>query len=253
MLAIHFQLDLFNMEPKDLIDAGLTSNQAKVYLKIVKEPAQSGGQIAKGMSMDRSFVYNVLAALSDKGLISHIFKDNIKIFYPTDPESLLKESEEKKERITTLVEELNKIKGTIVSEEKRIVLVYNGRAGLKVFMRDLLECATFSSLGGGGLYNIFDVLKNEFPHYLKVFDEKKTHGKIITSPENEENMKRTYNNLNIEIRTMEGLNNTVCFTLFSDKLAIYSLEEKPYVIMIEDKSVADTLTEYFNKVWETLK
>jgi len=238
------------MEPKDLVDAGLTSNQAKVYLKLVKEPAQSGGQIARGMSMDRSFVYNVLAALSDKGLISHIFKDNIKIFYPTDPETLLKDSEEKKERITSIVEELHKIKGTTNAE--RIVLVYNGKAGLKVFMRELLECTSFSSLGGGGLYNIFDILKTEFPHYLKVFEEKNTQGKIITSPENEDNMKKTYDNLNIKIKTMAGLNNSVCFTLFSDKLAIYSLEEKPYVIIIEDKSVADTLTEYFNKVWGTL-
>jgi len=240
------------MEPKDLIDAGLTANQAKVYLKIVKEPAQSGGQIAKGVSMDRSFVYNVLAALSDKGLISHIFKNNIKIFYPTDPESLLKESEEKKERITSIVEELNKIKGTTKNVE-RIVLVYNGKPGLKVFMRDLLECNNFLSLGGGSVYNIFDILKNEFPHYLKVLEEKKTKGKMITSPENEENMKKTYDNLNIQIKTMDKLENTTCFTIFNDKLAIYSLEEKPYVIIIEDKSVADTLTQYFNKVWETIK
>jgi len=239
------------MEPKDLIYAGLTRNQAKVYLKIIKEPAMSGGQIAKGMSMDRSFVYSVLASLSNKGLINHIFQDNVKLFYPTDPESLLKDSEEKKERIMDIVEELKKIKGT--AKPERVVLVYNGKAGLKVYMRDLLKCKTFSSLSGGGLYNIFDLLKNEFPHYLKVFDEKKIKGKIITSPENLANMKKTYNHLNIRIKTMEGLNNSVCFTLFGDKLAIYSLEDRPYVIIIEDKSVADTLTAYFNNVWETLK
>jgi len=239
------------MDPKDLIEAGLTKNQAKVYLKLIKEPAQTGGQIAKGMSMDRSFVYNVLASLTNKGLISHIFQENVKIFYPTDPESLLKDSEEKQERMLSLVGELKKIKGTAKAE--RIVLVYNGKAGLKVFMHDLLECSSFCSLGGGGLYNIFDILKTEFPHYLKIFEEKKTKGKIITSPENKENMKKTYKNLNIKIKTMAGLNNSVCFTLFNDKLAIYSLEEKPYVIIIEDKSVADTLKEYFDAVWKTLK
>ena len=87
------------MEPKDLIDAGLTSNQAKVYLKLIAEPAQSGGQIAKGLTMERSFVYNVLAALTNKGLISHIFSENVKLFYPTDPAVLLKETEEKTGRI----------------------------------------------------------------------------------------------------------------------------------------------------------
>ena len=201
--------------------------------------------------MERSFVYNVLAALANKGLISHIFQENVKVFYPTDPESLLKESEERKGRIMGIVEELKKIKGE--KKVERVVLVYNGKAGLKVFMRDLLECSSFLSLGGGGLYNIFDVLKNEFPHYLKIFDEKNTKGKIITSPENEENMKKTYLHLNMKIKTMDGLNNSVCFTLFCDKLAIYSLEDKPYVIMIEDKNVADTLAEYFNQVWDSLK
>lgn len=239
------------MEPKDLIDAGLTRNQAKVYLKLIKQPAQTGGQIAKGVSMDRSFVYNVLASLADKGLVSHILEENVKIFYATDPESLLKESEERKERIMSIVEELKKIKGT--TKPDRNVLVYNGKAGLKVYMRDLLNCPSFCSLGGGGLYNIFDLLKTEFPHYLKLFDEKNTKGKIITSPDNEANMKKTYDNLNIKIKTMNGLNKSVCFTLFCDKLAIYSLEHKPYVIIIEDGSIAATLMEYFNLVWKTLK
>ncbi len=242
------------MDPKDLIEAGLTKNQAKVYLKLIKEPGQSGGQIAKGMSMDRSFVYNVLASLSDKGLISHTFEENVKVFYPADPEILLKESEEKTHRIMGVVSELNKIKGQNKADKaERTILVYNGKPGLKVFMRELTNSSSFESFDGGSLYNLFDVFKTEFPHYLKVFDKKRTKGKIITSSENMKIMKKAYDNPNVSIKGMVGINKSVCFVLFSGKLAIYSLEEKPYVIIIEDKSVADTLKQYFDNIWETLK
>lgn len=242
------------MEPKDLIEAGLTKNQAKVYLKLIKEPGQSGGQIAKGMSMDRSFVYNVLASLSDKGLISHIFEENVKIFYPADPEILLRESEEKTHRIMGVVSELNKIKGQNKSDKaERTILVYNGKPGLKVFMRELTNSSSFQSFDGGSSYNLFDIFKTEFPHYLKVFDKKHIEGRIITSPENIKNMNKAYDNPNIKIKGMAALNKPVCFVMFSGKLAIYSLEEKPYVIIIEDKSVADTLAQYFDNVWKTLK
>jgi HTH-type transcriptional regulator, sugar sensing transcriptional regulator len=238
------------MESKDLIEAGLTENQAKVYLELIRDPAQTGGQLAKGISMDRSFVYNVLSSLSDKGLVSHSFKDNVKIFYPTDPELLLKETEEKKEKILKIVKELKKIKG--VPSVVREVLIFDGKAGLKVYMRDLLKSKQFSSLSSGGLVNIFDVLKVEFPHYLKIMKTRNIRGRVITSFNNESKVKEIYSGTDVKVKVFDGLDNNTCFTLFNNQLAIYSLEDKPYVVLIKDKHVAETLKAYFNLIWKSL-
>jgi sugar-specific transcriptional regulator TrmB len=238
------------MEPKDLIDAGLTKNQAKVYLKIIRQPAQTGGQIAKGMPIDRSSVYAILASLVSKGLVSQVVSNDAKVFYATNPDSIIKNFHEKNAKLMNIVEELKKIeKSTNVEKTFRF---YNGKNSLKLYMQELLDNMTFSSLEGG-IYSIFDVLKIEFPRYLNEIREKQIKGRIITSPENITNVKKMYKRTFVKIKTLNGLNKSVCFTLFKDKLAIYSLEENPYVIMINDTSVADSLMTYFNSVWTTLE
>lgn len=78
-------------------------------------------------------------------------------------------------------------------------------------------------------------------------------GRIITSPENVKNVKKAYFHVDVKTKTMKGLNESVCFTLFDGKLAIYSLEEVPYVIMVQDKNITHTLMDYFNMLWSTLK
>src|SRR4030042_693719 len=48
------------MEIDRLIDIGFSENQAKVYIALLKNPERSAGEISKELSIDRSFVYNIL-------------------------------------------------------------------------------------------------------------------------------------------------------------------------------------------------
>ena len=236
------------MEAKELIEAGLTKNQAKVYLGVLKSPGQTGGGISKKVSMDRSFVYNILDSLAEKGLISYIVKERNRLYYPADPENLLKDIEEKRTRVSKVVQELKTIKEQ--TKPKRSVRVYEGKAGLKAYIRDFLEADRFETLGGGGKLNILEALKYEYPHYLKEFNKKKINGKLITSPNNKKIMKKIYQKSKVEIKAFEGLKSEVSFTIFKDKLAIYSAQEKPFVIIIEDETVAQALKDYFDKIWQ---
>lgn len=238
------------MEPKELIEAGLTKNQAKVYLEVLKTPGQTGGGIAKKVSIDRSFVYNILDSLTDKGFVSYVIKEKNRLYYPTDPDNLLKEIDEKQKKISKVVEELKLLKkGT---EQKRSVKVYEGKAGLKAYIRDFLDSESFVTLGGGGAVKILDVLKYEYPHYLKELNQKKIKGKLITSLKNKKIMKEMYKKSEVEIKAFEKLKREANFTIFKDKLAIYSAEEKPFVIIIENKTIAQSLKDYFDKIWQLI-
>ena len=170
------------MDAKELIEIGLTKNQAEVYLEILKHSEQSGGEIAKTLSIDRSFVYNIINSLIDKGLVSHITKGKVRLYNSADPENLLKEIEEKRNKINKVVEELKSLKEQTKTENS--VNVYEGKAGLKAYIRDLLDSDYFETLGGGGNLKILEALKYEYPHYLKEFNDKKIRGKLITSPKN---------------------------------------------------------------------
>jgi HTH-type transcriptional regulator, sugar sensing transcriptional regulator len=239
------------MEAKELISTGLTKNQAEVYLEILKHPEQSGGEIAKAISIDRSFVYSIVNSLIDKGLVSYITKGKVRLYYSADPENLLKDIEEKRNNVNKIVQELKSMKEQTKSEKS--VLVYEGKAGLKAYIRDFLDAKSFETLGGGGNLKILEALKYEYPHYLKDLNKKKIKGKLITSPKNKKIMEEIYKNSKVDIKTFEGLKSGVSFTIFNNKLAIYSAEEKPFVIIIENGNIASALKDYFNKTWNFAK
>jgi len=59
-----------------LQQAGLTGNESRVYLELVKKGELSANQIAKNLGMDRTLTYTVLNHLVEKGQTSYIIKEN---------------------------------------------------------------------------------------------------------------------------------------------------------------------------------
>ena len=57
-----------------LQQVGLTGNEAKVYLELVKKGESSANQVAKDIGMDRTLTYTVLNHLIEKGQVSYIIK-----------------------------------------------------------------------------------------------------------------------------------------------------------------------------------
>ncbi|MDD5193477.1 MAG: helix-turn-helix domain-containing protein [Candidatus Nanoarchaeia archaeon] len=235
------------METEELINIGLTQNQAEIYLEILKHPGQSGGKIAKMVSLDRSFTYGIINSLIDKGLVNYTIKEKVREYSASDPENLLKEIDEKKNKITEIVQELKSMRNQKKSEKS--VLVYEGKAGLKALARDIISSDFVTTIGGGDSLKIFEELKYEYPHYLKEIKERKIKGRLITSPKNKDLLKKDHKNSEVEIKSFEGLKSKVSFTIFRNKLAIYSAEDKPFVIIIEDQNIASSFKTYFDKTW----
>ena len=60
--------------------AGLTGNEAKVYLELLRKGALSANDLAKKISMDRTLTYTVLNHLIEKGLVNYVIKEKKKFF-----------------------------------------------------------------------------------------------------------------------------------------------------------------------------
>lgn len=235
------------MQPQELMEIGLTKHQAEVFIEIMKHAGQSGGGIAKACGIDRSFAYGVINSLISKGLVSYVTKGKVRQYYTSDPENLLQDIEEKKSKVEAIVSELKAIKKQERPEQS--VRVYEGKAGLKAFVRDVLQSGVIDTLGGGGGLEIFDALKYERPHYISQLKRKKICGRLITSRKNKQLLSGTYKGSQMQMRTFENLKDGVSFTIFDNKLAIYSAEEKPYVIIIDNKGIASSLRAYFENMW----
>jgi len=139
------------------------------------------------------------------------------------------------------------------TKEKRQVRVYEGKSGLKAYVRDILDSTHIDILGGGGKLEVLETLKSDFPHFLRQLKKKKIKGRLLTSTKNKKKMKELYQNSKVSIKTLEGLKSEVNFAIFKKKIAIYVAEEKPFVVIIEDKKIADALKKYFDILWDGAK
>jgi len=238
------------MEIQELVDLGLTENQARIYIELLKKPAQNPGSLSKKLSIDRSFIYNILDSLILKGLVSYSIESNKKVFLASDPSCLLKELEEKRLKTLKVIGDLQKLNQE--SEQGELAKIYQGKSGFKWYVRQLLDSDSFFTMGGGANTEFLELLKFEYPHYLKELNKKKIKGKLITSQKNKSKMLKLYNKSDVHIKILKNLNTDVNFSMFNNKLAIWSVKDNPFVIMINRKDISKALEKYFTELWDKI-
>ncbi|MDP3639833.1 MAG: helix-turn-helix domain-containing protein [Nanoarchaeota archaeon] len=132
------------MHEKLLEDAGLTKNEAKAYLTLLRIGKSPSGKIVKEAKIAGGKVYETLYKLLDKGLVEVVIEQNVKQFIAADPQSILLYLEERKEQISEqakklgqLVPELQKIKE--FTEPVENVYLVKGFRGIKPVVYDALQ------------------------------------------------------------------------------------------------------------------
>jgi sugar-specific transcriptional regulator TrmB len=160
-----------------LQEAGLTGNEAKVYLELLRKGEMGANQVAKNLGMDRTLAYGVLNNLVEKGHVGYVVKDGKKKFSTSDPESLLNPLKAKEILISELVKELGKI-GKKEQQDVE-VNVFGGKEGMRKFLNMAMKYDDFCAFGSTG--RAFDFLY-ELPAVAKECEKRKMKGRIITTP-----------------------------------------------------------------------
>ncbi len=228
-----------------LVEAGLTGNEAKVYLELLKKGELSANHISKNLSMDRTLSYSVLNSLIDKGQVGHIIKENKKFFSCSNPDNLLNPIKAKEIFVKDLIKELSEIKTE--KEEDLIINVYEGKEGIRTFINLASKQAYFYAFGSTGLafFSLY-----EMPAIAKRLERAKIDVKIIgnkkykgTEPFNFQKFKYKYLDIDSKATT----------SIFGDRIAIHQIRDKPFIIVIKNKDIAESYKNHFNKLWEVAK
>ena len=228
-----------------LIKAGLTGNEAKVYLELLKKGELSANQISKNLGIDRTLSYSVLNHLIDKGQVGYIIKKSKKIFSCSNPENLLNPIKAKEIFVKDLIEKLSKIKPE--KEEDLSINVYEGREGIRTFVNMTLKEKYFYAFGSTGL-TFFSLY--EMPVIAKKVAKLKIDIKIIGNKkyrgtEPFEFKKFKYKYLDIESKATTSI--------FGDKIAIHQIRDKPFIIVIKNKDIAESYKNHFEILWKQAK
>jgi HTH-type transcriptional regulator, sugar sensing transcriptional regulator len=230
---------------EQLTKAGLTGNESKVYLELLKHKELTANELSKKISIDRTLTYTLINNLIEKGLISYIIKQNKKFFKSEKPENLLNPIKEKEFFISNLITKLNKIQKENYSSHE--VKIFEGKEGLRILFKLIFNNKHFISFGGTG--RAYDQIY-EMQAIIKTLNKKDFSGKMIIQ-EKYKNHEVTKQNI---IKTKYSqIQSEATTTIFGNYVSIHLAKEKPLIILIKNKDIADSYRNQFEILWKQAK
>jgi sugar-specific transcriptional regulator TrmB len=240
------------MDTKILEEIGLTKNEIKIYLALLKLGATTSGKIILESQLHRSRVYDALERLIDKGLVSYVIKANRKWFQAAPPNTILGFLDEKRKNVTEILPALQLLKTQTKSEQ--LAGVYEGIRGYKSarekLIKELKKGDKLLVLGAPAKAN--EKLEGWFI-YFHTRREKAGIGMKILYNENA----RKYGLIRkkwklTKVKYMK--NNAITpawIEIFKESVAIIIISDNPLTFVIKNKEAVDSFKTYFNMMWKT--
>lgn len=238
------------MYEAELKELGLTDNEIKIYLALLEKGVLNPTQLSENTGLHRSYVYDTLERLIEKGIINTVLIDNKKNYQAVDPKALREIFELKLRHLDTILPKLSALfKST--KEETRIEL-HRGKRVYRTLIKDLLANIRENDIVYllGVDENILDTVE---PIYLKqyftIIKEKNVKEKIIIAKGG-----KRLKEPNLEYRELDPkyLGDTT-IVIYQSKVFIFIWGSPYYLIIIESKKVANTYLRQFNLLWEIAK
>lgn len=233
-----------------LSKAGLSRNEAKVYLVLLESGESLASRIAKETNLNRSLVYRILEDLIKKGFVGYVIKENRKYFNAASPNKLLDIIKENEREIKKIIPELLKVKKPVGKAPE--VEVYSGKEGMKTVLEDVLR--TEKEVLVFGAKSDF---ANKLIYYHPNWHRRRVKLKLKMRALFEHGQKITKELIKLshtEIKILpEELKSKIMFAVFGNKVAIELWFNYPTTILIEDSNVANGFRNYFKFLWKQSK
>jgi len=243
-----------NSDIKEYIrKAGMTENEAKVYLALLEFGPNQAGTISRKSGLHRRVVYDTADMLIKKGLIGYIQKNNKKLFQASNPQRILEIIKDKEHSIEEVMPDMMQFfKQTKDKEETNF---YKGKQGLKTVFEEQLEESKGKEiliLGASSLaYDILDI-------YFHWFDKRRVENKIksrIIFSQTEESKGKSKKISLAEVKYLpQKYSSPLAINIYNDKVAIILWsKENPFAIVIKNKEISEGYKKYFEVMWHIAK
>lgn len=123
---------------KELLAAGLSENEAAIYLTALELGETTVSRLAKKAGIKRTTAYLAIESLKEKGLISSLKKESASVFFAEDPRKISDILEARKEKIEKIMPRL--LAFTNLIDKKPEIRYFEGTEGIKEVFRDSLKC-----------------------------------------------------------------------------------------------------------------
>ena len=135
------------MYKDELIKAGLSESEAKIYEYLLQNGESNALAIINGTELKRGNCYNVLESLVIKGLILETDTNKIAHWKIEDPQALVKNVENEKKNLDFKINNISNILPSIIqkwnlSTHRPVATYYEGQSGFEAIVADTLTSKT---------------------------------------------------------------------------------------------------------------
>lgn len=228
---------------KTLEKLGLEEKEAKTYLTLLSLGEVTATTLAEKAVLDRTLMYQLTNKLIEKGLVSYIVKNNVRYFSAAEPETLLKNLQEKEKELKSALPELKSLSQTKKPETK--VELYRGREGVNTILKMIpRDKETYYFFGGAEEACSFFSIENE--NLVRQAIKMRISGKILASKKDDFPIGK-----NEDYRFVpEHMIASTSMFLWGNKTAIMVWTEPYYAILIDNEEITKGNLATFNYLWK---
>ncbi|MBI2666554.1 TrmB family transcriptional regulator [Candidatus Woesearchaeota archaeon] len=240
-----------------LSSLGLTQNEVKVYLSLLKQGKAKSGTIITSAGISSGKIYATLAKLVSKGLVEVSSENGVKVFHATDPESLLlylqekeKELSQEREKLQNIIPELKKLHLFAAPEEG--VFMIKGFRGIKPIVDEVLQKSTdeFKIMGVRSSkkknFNTF------WMHWHKERARLGKKAKILFVDKNTSYWDFFQKLKHTQTRILSSITPSA-FMIVGNHSFLFSYEEEFSCAHIISRPIAHSLSSFFDDLWKNAK
>ena len=239
------------MYEEQLKELGLTDNEVRIYLLLLKQGMVNPSEISQKLGLHRGYIYDALGRMQEKEIVNSILKDNKKYFQATSPENLIELLKFKLESLQKIVPDLMKI-AELKKEETKVEL-HRGKRVYRILLRDMISNLKKNEeaylIGIDEDILITEVETIYLKQYLNAIKSKNIKEKIIIKTGGK---KLRGSNLQYKELDEKYIGKTAQI-IYNNKVAIFILGAPYYLIIIDNKEVAETYKKQFNLLWNIAK
>lgn len=244
-----------NIEQK-LKDIGLTQNEIKLYLYILEKGTSTPPQISKGLKITRSNIHYLLKSLIEKDLLKKQIKGKRYVYIPNDPSITLLLADRKRKAIEEIAPDLQALykKNT----NKPVIKFYEGVDEISHIWKDIVEMRGDKLFAFASIKKLFDVMPKGFPgNFQKEIKQKGIFFKEILSYESKNDAQEAKDSMlsyhEYKILPEKYSDFPTDMLVWDDSVALITLSEPVFGVVITNKSLADTYKIQFEIMWKFLE
>jgi len=234
---------------QELIEYGLSEKEVQVYLSCLKVGEDTANRISDLTELPRSTTYDILEKLKQYGLITTCIVGSKTHFIAGNPEVLLTNLEERKQKIRKILPELKKVKNQI--GKKPLSEVFQGKVAIIKLLDEILENAkSLKIIGSQG--NALE----KIGYHPEAFRVKRLAGKIPVKQilEISEESKKIKKDKYTEIKFLKSLNESKEGTfIYNDSVVHFNFQYELTAIKIISKDHARAMEIMFDELWKVAK